>query len=658
MEKNGSNSAAKFILPEPGNQTPLLTLVWLKENNRELDARRIVENMLRHSCGPYGLTATTGGNASLAWGVLLPDKFTPLTSWSIHVNGCELCLIEGDLYDDLPELKLRAGNNPGLARLVAAQMRKCPDRRVTGVIGIYSGVYVNSDRSCAYTFGDLTGTRSVYWLSDHKRFVVTNNLWAFRGCDGFERSWDTMALSQMLTIGFPLMGRTWLAGVKQLQRGRQVRSFADGRTQLRMLLGPVERQTWSLKQSVLHLRENLDAAVGQIYRRFDRPVGLALSGGLDSRTLLASLHTQKIEHRNFTFCIDPNEPDNRIAKSASELLGDQHDTVVLDSPVPITHIEYRLINEGESPGFGYMLLAAYAERYSKALIIGNEAVRETAGSFQPLYMQSRRDLARHMLREYLKLLSPDQLSKLLAPPFGVSWKDVLDEWYESFEQVEQPSIMDVFLDHVADYRVQRRTRSRIEQSRWYCVPIYPFMDERPYNIYRRMPLSHLHAEQAPLALLSAYKTGLEKLPPAARQFSLPMNKGYRYRRLIHFGHVLQERLWPLQQKWQETKGRLGWGHSVLNAMREAELHRLQNCELFNAPAVSKILDRARSGTFFNRDAINRMINAGILNEFLFGPGFMGKRSLSFLEPSREVRFLHSAGNTTQTNGNRSHTLEA
>ena len=655
MKNNSINSLAEFQLPAPGNQTPLLTLVWLKQDSRQLDARRIVENVLRHSCGPYGLTAITGGDSRLAWGMLSPDKFAALTCWSVYEDGPELCLVEGDFYDDLPALKLQPGNNPDLALHVALQMRNCPDRRITDVIGIYSGVYVNGDRSCAYAFGDLTGTRLLYWLSDEKQFVVTNNLWAFRGCDSLNKRWDPMALSEMLTIGFPLAGRTWISGVRQLQRGRQVRSFTDGRTQVRMLLDPVERQPWSLKQSVHTLREGLDETVQRIYRRLACPIGLGLSGGLDSRTLLASLHSQKIDHCNFTFCIDREEPDNRIAKSAAALLGEQHETIVCDSPLPITHIEYRLINEGESPGFGFLLLAAYAQQYSNVLFIGNEAVRETAGSFQPLNLKSKRDLASCMLSEYLKFFTAEQVSSILTPDYSIPWTDVLDEWQESFEQIDQPTVMDVFLDHVADYRVQRRTRPRLEAARWYCLPVYPFMDERIYNVYRRLPLSHLHAEQAPLALLCDYKTGLEKLPPAARHFGLPMHRGYRYRHLIHFGHVLQEKVVPLRQKWYESMGRWGFGNNVLNATRRDELRRLEHCDLFHGPAVRNLRERAQCGTFVNRDAITRVINAGVINEFLFGSGFTGDRALSFLQPTREIQFLRSFRANAQSDIDRTRT---
>jgi asparagine synthetase B (glutamine-hydrolysing) len=286
----------------------------------------------------------------------------------VYTNGLEYCLIEGDFSDDVPGWHLGPGENPALAFYVAAAMRADPDRHLTDLNGVYSGVYVNRDRSCVYVFGNLTGTRSVFWLADQCQFVVTGNLWAFRGCEGFARRWDAMALTEMLTIGFPMAGRTWLSGVRQLQRGRQVRAWADGRTDVRKLLKPIERQSWSFRHSVHLLRDSLDATVKRLAHRLDQPGALALSGGLDSRLLLASLHTQKLDHYSFTFCDAYNEREHRIAQSAAALLGEQHTTVMLD--LAIADRLYRdlcLLNEGESQGFGPLFMAAHAQEVTNSL---------------------------------------------------------------------------------------------------------------------------------------------------------------------------------------------------------------------------------------------------------------------------------------------------
>ncbi len=106
----------------------------------------VVGKMLRHSCGPW-LTAATGGDRQLAWGILLPDKFAPLTCWSIYENGKELCLFEGDMYEDLPGLKLLPGDNPGMSQHIAFHMRESAGCRLVSLNGIYSGIYVDRQRT-------------------------------------------------------------------------------------------------------------------------------------------------------------------------------------------------------------------------------------------------------------------------------------------------------------------------------------------------------------------------------------------------------------------------------------------------------------------------------------------------------------------------------
>jgi len=633
---------ATELLPPPSNQTPLLTLVWLKERRREQDAHQIVKSMLSHACGPYGIIATTGGDAQLAWGLLRPERFAPLTCWSIYVDGTEVCLFEGDMYDDYLGIKLLPGENPELAHQVAIHMQEHPEQRVSGLNGMYSGIYVNRDHSCAYLFGDVTGTRPVFWLSDEKRFIVSGNLWAFRGCDGSDRRWDTMALMEHLTIGFPLAGRTWLAGVNHLQRGRQVRSFVDGRTDVRMLLSPVFRQSWSIERSVQVLREAMDETLQRICRRLDRPVGLGLSGGLDSRLLLASLSTQRIDHHSFTFCLNPEEKDHRTAQAAARLLGEEHRTAVLDSTIAgALHQDIRLINEGESPGFGYLLLAAYAQQEANTLMIGYPGdvyAGAPPGPFRPLFLKNQRALAKCMLRTHMSQFPSEQAYRVLAPSYRVAWQEVLDEWFDSFEKIEQPSMMDVYLDHMTDYRLQRRTRLRIEAARWFCLPIYPYMDEQLYTTYRSLPLAHLNAERAHLALLCDYKTGLENLPSPARSFiGIPIHQEYRYRHFIHCIRVMRQKFaLPLHTRWEEKRGTWGFGRSALNPLREAELYRLKHCQLFHWPEVNTIIEEARRGAFVNRNAMNRLISIAVVHDFLFNDGFSAGCQLQFLESSREI----------------------
>jgi len=628
-------SALTALLPPPSYQTPLLTLVWFKSEQHPQDARQVVNRMLRHTYGPYSPNAVFGGDVNLAWGLLVPDLFAPCTCWSVYQGERELCLFEGELYEDLPQTKLQPGENPELAHYIVAQMRERPTQRVANLNGLYSGIYIDRQRACAYLFSDLTGTRPVFWLSNSQQFVVTGNLWAFRGCEGFERRWDTMALTQMLTIGFPLAGRTWLADIHHLQRGRQVRSFADGRTEVHMLQKPVPRQSWSPRQSVRGLRGTLDETVERIYRRVSHPVGLGLSGGLDSRTLLASLYTQGLPHENFTFCVEPQEADHRIAQAAAKLLGEPHRTIILDrAAADVLYRETVLLNEGESFGFGLQQFAASASRHVTGLMIGYESSRvDPPGAFNPWTLKSTDRLAACMLQGYMTLLTVDQISRLLAPPYRASWQDVLDEWFDSFAQIEQQSVIDVCLDHMMDYSHQRRIRPRIDSLRWFTLPIYPYLDERLYTVYRSLPLPLLRGDRIYLDLLRNYKTGLENFPSAARSWTgLPIRKEYGYRHVIHYGRFIQQKLaLPMQRQWQALKNAWRLEQNTSDLHRIAERFQLASCQVFRWPTVQYLIEQTGRGEVDYRASVNRLINVAIVDDFLFGPRSSIERPLRGLE---------------------------
>ena len=143
------------------------------------------------------------------------------------------------------------------------------------------------------------------------------------------------------------------------------------------------------------------------------------------------------------------------------------------------------------------------------------------------------------------------------------------------------------------------------------------------------------------ALLVDYKTGLEELPYAGRRFAgVPIYKEYRYRYIIHFGRILRWKVvLPLQQKWQETKGTYGFGKNTLRLLcafpLDTELQKLEHCHLFNR-GIQTLIERARRGAFVNINALERLINVVVIDDFLFGPGLSGDRALKFLKTSQEI----------------------
>jgi hypothetical protein len=260
-----------------------------------------------------------------------------------------------------------------------------------------------------------------------------------------------------------------------------------------------------------------------------------------------------------------------------------------------------------------------------------------------LRLKSKEELANLMFRLHMSQFEPGEALNIVSEPYRTSWEDVLDEWSRSFDEIDQQSLTDVYLDHGMDYRVQRRARVRLDSARWFSLPIYPYMDERVYSAYRSLPLDHLLGERAHIGLLSSYKLGLEKVPSAQRRFAgLPISAEYRYRNIIHLGRVVRQKLIvPLKTKSTVIKGLLGLGKSSLSLARAEALRRLQSCDLFNWPEVNKVIGRAERGVFVNVNALNRLINAHVLDDFLFRSASSKEAGLHFLKSPRDISFVEN-----------------
>ncbi len=455
------------------------------------------------------------------------------------------------------------------------------------------------------------------------------------------RACDPMTLAQTMTIGFPLKGRTWIAGVRQLQPGFRVRSFAEGEAEVRRVARPVARASWSFDRTVTALREATDRTIGRICRRMEDSPAIGLSGGLDSRICLASLHAQEIPHTSLTFCSDPGDPDNMLAVSATGMLGEPHATVAIDSPLAmLLYRDFRIINEGESPGFGFFFLAAAAGRFAKGLLIGSEAIRDTPfGTVQPAKMKKVSDLVLPLLQVQMYRFPGPEAVKLLSARFGVTWNDILDEWHDSFAQIPGQPVVDMYLDHMLENRIQRRTRPRLDAARWFCQPVYPYMDNELYNTFRSIPLEHLAAERAHLSLLSCYRSGLEGLPNAARyQAGMPISREYEFRRIVQFARSFREKvLLPLDRGSERATGRRSMAGRYAGIMA-GERGRMKDCGLFDAGALERLMTRAARGAFMTVDALHSLVSAVVVHDFLFGDGLSGPRSLRFIGATREIRF--------------------
>jgi hypothetical protein len=253
---------------------------------------------------------------------------------------------------------------------------------------------------------------------------------------------------------------------------------------------------------------------------------------------------------------------------------------------------------------------------------------------------SKSALAKGMLEAESCLFTPERLTRILASDFQVPYEDVREEWNDSFAPIVHESILDIFLEHIGDYHVQRRTRPRLEQARYACLPVYPFMDYKLYRTVRRLPLEHLDAEKTHLGVLRGYMMGLEHYPHADHwTFRLPILKEYKYRRLIDLGRMVNQTTLKPVRHWAKEK-LYAWGVRTVDQQPYwlRELPLLKHYPQFDSAGLTELIEETKQGTFLNFNAIRQLFNVQVIHDLLFGKGLAHPEDVAFIQPQREVRF--------------------
>ncbi len=169
---------------------------------------------------------------------------------------------------------------------------------------------------------DRFGVKPLYWTRDARRFRFASSSQALLAAGGVDTAIDPIALHHLFTLHAVVPApRTILTGIRKLAPAHWLRLDADGTT--------TERSYWSLAgirpdpvPSAGDWVAAIGAALRQAVRRreevADVPVGVLLSGGLDSSllvALLAELGTAEIRTFSVGFEDTPEEAGSEFEYS-------------------------------------------------------------------------------------------------------------------------------------------------------------------------------------------------------------------------------------------------------------------------------------------------------------------------------------------------------
>jgi asparagine synthase (glutamine-hydrolysing) len=203
---------------------------------------------------------------------------------------------------------------------------------VRHVRGMYAFALWRPAERALFLFRDPMGIKPLYyWEPPGGGIVFASELKAFLEFPGFQSSIDRRAIGQFLEFGYTFEDdRTILNGVHKLSPGQFLCIRANRKPELERYFCPQIASDRGIKSEdvEMELQDVLEEVTAQ-HLIADVPIGLLLSGGLDS-SLVAALAARRTQVRTLTMGFSHSDLDERTeARRVARHIGSEHEEIVI-----------------------------------------------------------------------------------------------------------------------------------------------------------------------------------------------------------------------------------------------------------------------------------------------------------------------------------------
>src|SRR5258706_7431306 len=248
-------------------------------------------------------------------------------------DGALTMVFNGEVYNfSIVRAELEAlghrFRSSGDSEVVLAALQEWGGKAVDKFIGMFAIAVWNEREHRMLLLRDRMGVKPLYYAFDGSHFWFGSELKALRAFSGWKPEIDRDGLGEYLQSGYISAPRSIYRNVRRLLRGHWLELGEVGE--------PVARPYWTppaaeptLEGSEEELEHRLERLLVDAcrYRMVsDVPVGVFLSGGLDSSLVTALLQRYTGgEVRTFTISFDdPRYDESRWAKKVAQHLGTHH----------------------------------------------------------------------------------------------------------------------------------------------------------------------------------------------------------------------------------------------------------------------------------------------------------------------------------------------
>jgi asparagine synthase (glutamine-hydrolysing) len=279
---------------------------------------------------------------------------------------------------------------------------------------------------------DRMGKKPMYIANVDGGYAIASELKSICSCPGFDPAIDLTSIEQYLAFDFILGPRTPFRDVKKLPGAHYAILTRDGWTSHRYWSPRYASDAMEAEDLEARLDEALDGAVA---RRMvaDVPVGLFLSGGLDSTTVGYYMRRHSDDVHSFSIGFEETAYDESdYARIAAESLGTKHHVEILsqDRVMELVPKVADLLDEpiGDPSIFPTYLLSAFTRQHVKVALGGDGSDELLMGynTYRPLklaWMLDRPPILRRQVAALARHLPTEVGSKRLR---GVEYGRTID----------------------------------------------------------------------------------------------------------------------------------------------------------------------------------------------------------------------------------------
>ena len=245
--------------------------------------------------------------------------------------------------------------------------------------GYFAFCLVDRTRQKAFVVRDQFGARPVFYRVNSERLQVASELKSFLEIPGFSRELDVEGLNHYFSLAYIPGHHTPYAEVQELDGGHYLEcDMRSGELTTREYY-PIEYPRDRNLSEKEFIEATRDAIIDSVRRNYisDRPVGLMLSGGVDSSSLLAVAKHLGLASKTHTFSLKVEEDsydESRYQRAIVDFARPIHHEISVGADdvmsVLTKHMAFMDEPLGDGASLPFFLLAQEAAKHVTVLLSG------------------------------------------------------------------------------------------------------------------------------------------------------------------------------------------------------------------------------------------------------------------------------------------------